>query len=130
MNDSMIRIFSGLSTRFNCNDAFESQINVGPKMIATFLASIYRRDEDERERPRMGTDLVQMTFRRDTSKMRTEIFESLESMIVQLNDESFQFDQTLSMRFDSTGFDTQTAHFYRRRDPSIEETSSSSSLTR
>jgi hypothetical protein len=41
INDSIIRIFSGLSTRFDCKDAFESQINVGPNIIAKFLASIY-----------------------------------------------------------------------------------------
>jgi hypothetical protein len=40
INDSIIRIFSGLSTRLDCNDAFESQINVGPIIIAKFLASI------------------------------------------------------------------------------------------
>lgn len=41
MNDSIILIFSGLSTRFNCKEAFESHINVGPNIIAKFLASIY-----------------------------------------------------------------------------------------
>ncbi len=40
INDSIIRIFSGLSTRLDCKDAFESHINVGPNIIAKFLASI------------------------------------------------------------------------------------------
>jgi hypothetical protein len=41
INDSIILIFSGLSTRFDCNEAFESQINVGPNIMAKFRASIY-----------------------------------------------------------------------------------------
>ena len=71
----MIRIFSGLSTRFDCTDALESHINVGPNIIAKFLASIYLKNKTNRKRTQIFyekiSNFINMTVGSNSSKMFT-----------------------------------------------------------
>ena len=64
------------------------------------------------ERERETRDLVHIAFRSDTSEMGTQVFQCLKTIIIQLTDQPFQFDETIPMSFDATRFDAQATHFY------------------